>query len=536
MPGRWSAQDVLALAADETSQRAAAGLARRPGPWTGTGAAGDLVWGLCAGSGKNPYQAIVDLTGPAYRCTCPSRKFPCKHALALLLRWAGGAVPDAPEPADYARAWLESRREKTRKSRSSSGTIPASSAPSTDSDRWRTREGAQTTEDPGATGAAGGRAPGQDGSPGQDGAPGQDGGLGGDAVEEQAAGDGVIAAGGRVAAAGASAAARRAEERAQRVAGGFAELREWLKDQVRVGLAASVSAAGAGDTGAVAARMVDAQAPGVAGVLRGLPAVPVAAEGWPARLLSEYARLHLLARAYERLDTLPAGLAAVVRSRVGYTTSRQEVLTRPAVTDRWLVLAVRDLVEGAVPGRRIWLRGRDAGRTAMLLTFAGNGYWQDPETARLRVGTELHADLHYYPGQPPMRALTGERHAAPVRAARPEPVGDIDALLAEWAAGIAADPWLTTWPALLTGTPVPPGLPLPAGQARQAARAPDPDSPAEPWYLVDRTGAAVPLAGQESLWRLLAVSGGDPVTIAGEWHGERLLALTVWHRDEAVPL
>jgi uncharacterized Zn finger protein len=25
----------------------------------------------------------VDLSGPAFRCTCPSRKFPCKHGLAL---------------------------------------------------------------------------------------------------------------------------------------------------------------------------------------------------------------------------------------------------------------------------------------------------------------------------------------------------------------------------------------------------------------------------------------------------------------------
>lgn len=273
-----------------------------------------------------------------------------------------------------------------------------------------------------------------------------------------------------------------------------------------------------GHTATIAARMVDAQAPGVAGVLRGLSAVPASGEDWPGRLLAEYARLHLLARACERLDTLPSGLAAVVRSRIGYTTSRQEVLTAPAVTDHWAVVAVRDLVEGTVPGRRIWLRGRDTGRTAMLLTFAGNGYWQDPETARLRVGTELHADLHYYPGQPPLRALTGERHAAPARAPRPEPAGDIDALLAGWADGLAADPWLTTWPALLTGTPVLPG------------RA------SEPWYLADHAGAALPLAEQESLWTLLAVSGGNPVTVAGEWHGQRLLPLTVWHQNEAVPL
>ena len=121
MPARWSADSVLALAPDDSSRRAAATLAR-PAPWDGAGAAGDLVWGLCAGSGKNPYQVIVDLASPAFKCSCPSRKFPCKHALALLMLWSGGTVPDATEPADYARTWQQARQEKADRPRSSAGT------------------------------------------------------------------------------------------------------------------------------------------------------------------------------------------------------------------------------------------------------------------------------------------------------------------------------------------------------------------------------------------------------------------------------
>lgn len=40
------------------------------------------------GSGPEPYQVSVDLihpNDPTYRCNCPSRKTPCKHALALVL-------------------------------------------------------------------------------------------------------------------------------------------------------------------------------------------------------------------------------------------------------------------------------------------------------------------------------------------------------------------------------------------------------------------------------------------------------------------
>jgi hypothetical protein len=458
MPARWSADSVLDLASDESSRRSATGLGR-PAPWSGTGVAGDVLWGLCAGSGKHPYQTIVDLSGPAYKCSCPSRKFPCKHALGLLLNWANGSVPEESAPADFARAWLDDRRARAEKAQKPfARTVPA---------------GSPLPADPGA-------------------------------VKDQAA------------------AARRAQQRAQRVASGLAELAAWLRDQVSIGLSAAPV-----KTSEIAARMVDAQAPGVATALSGLAAIPAAGQGWPGRLLGEYAQLHLLARAHERLDTLPPDLAATVRSRVGYPTGRKDVLTRPAVIDHWAVLAVRDLVDGAVPGRRVWLRGRESGQWAMLLTFGapgGGGGWQDPDTARLRPGSELHASLHYYPGRPPLRAVAGERHAPPAPVRRPDAAGDADALLSEYAAGLAQDPWLTVWPALLTGTPVPPGSE--PGGGSQGTR----------WHLIDRAGAGLPLAQGESLWTLLAVSGGSPVTVAAEWHPDGLLPLTVWHGDRAVAL
>lgn len=463
MPARWSAESVLDLASDESSRRSAAGLGR-PAPWSGTGIAGDVLWGLCAGSGKNPYQTIVDLSGPGYKCSCPSRKFPCKHALGLLLNWANGSVPEASAPVDFARAWVEDRRARAEKAaKPSDRTVPADSPLAIDSG---------TVKD-------------------------------------------------------AAAAARRAQQRAQRVAGGLAELRSWLSDQVLVGLSATPAH---GHAHQIAARMVDAQAPGVAAALRGVSAVAASGDGWPGRLLGEYAQLHLLAKAHERLDTLPPDLAATVRSRVGYPTSRKDVLTRPAVTDHWTVLGVRDLVEGNVPGRRVWLRGRDSGRWAMLLTFGtpgGAGGWQDPDTARLRPGTELHASLHFYPGQPPMRAVAGERHTQPVPAKCPTGAGGADALLAEYAVGLEQDPWLTVWPALLTGTPT-----LPSRGSGPSAGGPR----GTRWQLIDAAGAALPLAERESLWTLLAVSGGGPVTVAAEWRPDGLLPLTVWHGDQAVVL
>lgn len=442
--GRWGAGQVLALAPDDSSRRAAAALAR-PSSWTGWGASGDLVWGLCAGSGKSPYQAVIDLTGPAYKCSCPSRKFPCKHALALLLSWTNGAVPDVGEPSPYAREWRDIRAASAR---------------------------ARAHERENGAGVSGPR--------------------------DQAA------------------AARRAEQRARRVAAGVAELQVWLRDQIRSGLSGA-QAGGYSRTEPIAARMVDAQAPGLASTLRALGAIPATGDGWPGRLLAEYAQLHLLTRAYDKIDALPPGLAAVVRSRVGYTISREDVLASPAVSDHWQVLALRDLPDEPVPARRTWLRGRHSGRFALLLSFAAGpaGSFRAVPDATLMPGTELDADVHFYPGQPPLRVATGQRRGAPAASRRPDGAAGIAALLDDWAAALEEDPWLTTWPALLAGTP------LLTGQA---------------WHLADSSGAAVPLLGRESLWTLLAVSGGSPVTVAGEWRPDGFLPLTVWHADRAVRL
>ncbi len=43
--------------------------------------------GECKGSGKNPYITSADYVDPAkpvFRCSCPSRQFPCKHSLGLM--------------------------------------------------------------------------------------------------------------------------------------------------------------------------------------------------------------------------------------------------------------------------------------------------------------------------------------------------------------------------------------------------------------------------------------------------------------------
>jgi hypothetical protein len=436
VPARWSVDQVLALAPDAASAAAARKVAAAV-VWMGAGCVSGLVWGRYVGSGTLRYETVVEPGVPAYGCSCPSRKFPCKHALGLLLLWSSGDVPDADEPADYAVAWQQTRAERA------------------------------------AATAARPR---------------------GERDEE--------------------AAARRAARRSERVTAGLAELELWLCDQVRSGLSGVSGTYWHAEP--AAARMVDAQAPGVAATLGRLSAVPASGEGWPQRLLTGYARVHLLARAHTQLDTLPPDLAATVRNYVGYSVTREAVLAEPAVRDQWLVVSVRDIADVAIPARGTYLRGDKTGRWALVLAFDPQGQFGGNLDAAFEAGTALDAELHYYPGRPPLRVAVGARHGEPVAGPPPQPRRRLSELFEEWAAVLALDPWLPEWPAVLCGAPV----------------------PCEPrWRFADETGASVPpQTGGIDPWILAAVSGGAPVTAAGEWSADGFRPLTVWHGETAVPL
>ncbi len=321
------------------------------------------------------------------------------------------------------------------------------------------------------------------------------------------------------------AAARRAEARRDKVSGGLAELELWLGDQVRIGLA-GLPRAGYGHFDAIAARMVDAQAPAVAASLRALPSDLVTAD-WPARALHALGGLHLLARAHRRLDELPDELAATVRSRVGYPVSKDTVRSRPAVHDRWWAMAAIDSVEYQLTTRRVWLRGLDTGRWALWLTVAPPGRDLD---LSVRPGRTYDCAAHFYPGSGQHRALiepplpdpddppVSERTTAEVVATRTWGGDDLAAVGAQLADLLAADPWATRLPVVVAGVPVPP----------MTAGLPGASSAAGSWRIRDAAGRSVPLVdGDGDPWPLVAQAGGEPLQVMGEYDGRRLLPLAV---------
>ncbi|GIF70198.1 hypothetical protein Ais01nite_82330 [Asanoa ishikariensis] len=437
---RWSPDKVLSLAPDQGAAKSGRGLITAA-HWAGQGRFDDMLWGLCRGSGTRPYQVCVDVTGPAYRCTCPSRKIPCKHTLGLLLRWANGGVPDDVSPPEWATEWQAERAARAQR--------------------------------------AGDRA----------------------AKAPRAAGEGL---------ADPAAAARRVQQRSDRVEAGLVELDRWLTDQVEQGLAAAEQA-GYRPFQTMAARLVDAQAPGVAGAVRRLGWVVGVGTNWADRLLGELALLRLLIVAHGRLPALPPGLAATVRTRVGYPVATDDVLAEPELRDRWEVLGRLDTADDRLTSRRTWLRGERSGRFALVLAFAAAGQTLPTD---LEPGTVVDAGLCFYPAAVPRRALVKARYGEPVPAyTTPSGAVPIRAAVAEHARAVAAEPWRESTPMLLADV-----------------------TPTDDGQLVDPAGDAVALhPDDDQPWWLISAAGARPVVVAGEYGHTGFRPLAAWPDGRHVP-
>ncbi|MFT3721860.1 MAG: SWIM zinc finger family protein [Pseudorhodoferax sp.] len=440
--------EVLALAPDAASAKAAKGL-QSIAKWPTVGSNGVAVWGECQGSGSKPYQTQVELGGPAFKCSCPSRKFPCKHGLALMLLRANGQVPEAGEPPAWVSQWLQGRQQKAEQKEAKAAAIAAAPPP-----------------DP-------------------------------ETIARQQA--------------------RREDKRWDKAAAGMQELSLWLQDMVRGGLANL-----AGDAQAraqwhnMAARMVDAQAGGMSARIKDAWALVDGHPGWPRDLLAQLGHWQLVVDAVQRRDALPAPVKADLMAALGWPLDKAEVQAQgEPLMDVWLVAGLRTMErEGRLLERRVWLQGVQSGRTALVLDYSQGGRGFD--TVWL-AGRAYGCALHFYPGQAPLRAIAAQGNAEGLLPAGAVPLA-IEQPLQQLGRRIAANPLQAVQP--LWGAQA--GLRFADGQ----------------WWAIwaDPPGAVPAVIDDDEAWHLLALTGGAPMLLFGEWdigrgHGGSWRLLSAWQAD-----
>jgi hypothetical protein len=385
------------LAPDQGSLAAAAKL-RKAAAWPllGNDAAG-TIFGECQGSGAAPYRVVCSELDYGYNCTCPSRKFPCKHALALMWMRTDGAFAFTAGPLpDWAADWLARRKPGATGPKQAKESAKASAAE------------AEATE----------------------------------AVVEDPK-------------AAARAAAQRERNRAEREASiraGLDELDTWIADALQAGLASFMPAAGE-RCRKIARRLVDAKAQGLAGLVDRLPADVLAApeSARTDRLIERLALLHLIASAYRNQDRLDEMARADIRQVVGWPVTREALLAdigAPRVRDRWMVVnTIAEVQADKLRRLETWLSclGEGSPRFAVLIDFVPISLGKSGMA--YTIGDVFEAELAFYRSTAPLRAIIAAQTAPTLNGTPwPRPSDDVAGAIARLNATLAARPWSDDMP------------------------------------------------------------------------------------------
>ncbi len=311
---------------------------------------------------------------------------------------------------------------------------------------------------------------------------------------------------------------RREAKRGEQVTQGLRDLDEWLTDLLRRGLAEAQKQS-ADFWESRAARLVDDRCPGVARYLRQIAEMNPSQREWTEAVLHRVGRMKLVIEAWHNRDRLTPDLLIQLRTLIGWYQKEAELLSQPGVPGRWLVLGYAEEEENHILGQRVWLREVDSHQWALWLKFTPVRAPVTPDPLP-RPGDWLKAEMVYYAGSYPQRAILKNPayilvpdQEIPVAEPGAASLEEVQERLAE---ALRKNPWQERICEVIEGLrPV------------QTNRG---------WVMVDQRGRAIPLspaftghAGQngEDLWKMLALSGGHPITACGEWDGLNLLPLAV---------
>ncbi|MEM7690519.1 MAG: SWIM zinc finger family protein [Pseudomonadota bacterium] len=404
-----SLDKIERLASDQASLGAAKKLLK-PAKWPllqedGAG----LIWGECQGSGATPYRVVVSELDTGYKCTCPSRKFPCKHALALMWIRADGIAPFSSAAApQWVSDWLSRRRGPSAVTGKPKDDAKKGPKPSIAATALESAPKPLTPED--------------------------------------------------IAKAKAQK-ARNRQKREDLIAGGIAEMEQWIEDQLERGLAGFDQRC-VPDCDTLAKRLVDAKAGGLANRISALPTHLFEADEPRRPIIAARAlsKAYLIGQAYARQDDLPDLLREDVRQAIGWNVTREALASDPShlrMSGQWRVMATRDEVQ---PDRlrriETWLESTSEDRRkAILLDFipvSGGA-----SGTMFECGEVLDAELVFYPSPVPLRAHIAEHRGTQSNSA---PWQGASAILhdqiALWQNAMAQKPWIDAFPISASGVRV----------------------------------------------------------------------------------
>ena len=435
----WSSEKILSMAPDSATARRGEdlGTIRK---WRNLEGNEKALWGECKSSGASFYKTQIDLDGPAFKCNCPSRKFPCKHSIGLFLLYINNseAFRITDEMPPELEEWLGNRKNKS----------PSDSNLD-------------------------------------------------DAALEKAKAD----------------ADKKRQKRLETMASGFDDLEIWLSDLIRQGLATTEGQSYSFWQN-ISARMVDSKIGGVGRKLKAIPLLHGSNTKWPEQILSEFAQLYLMAKGFKKLEQLPELLQSELLTISGINIQKKDLLPQKGVTDEWIVIGLIEGIDDNLNFRRTWLYGGKTQKTVLVLDFSFGDAGYESHWA---AGQSFQAELVYYPSSYPIRAIVKENLGNIGFSSQLIGAETLEYFFKDYAKAIAKNPWILDFPCLLESiTP----------QIKNGEL-----------ILIDKKQKSITAINKGNKgWKLVALSGGHPITVFGEWSGELFIPLSVISEGRIIAL
>ncbi|MDX2245940.1 MAG: SWIM zinc finger family protein [Bacteroidia bacterium] len=423
-------EQILKLAPDESSKKAGQQLAVSS-KWGVKCMHEKALWGECQGSGSTPYRTIIDLQNLAFKCSCPSRKFPCKHGLGLFLLFCNQKnVFTAKETLDpHVAEWINKREAKSEVQHPPKEEKPI------------------------------------------------------DKKAQQ----------------------KRVDAREKKVEAGIEELSIWLKDVVRTGIA-QIPQNPYQFSKNIIARMIDAQATGLAAWLKKIADINFYQEGWQRETTRLLANIYFLCEAYKNKNTLDENWQKELDIQIGWTIPKEEVLVQPPVADQWLVVSKTVESENNLTTEKIYLYGANSSRIGLLLYFyAAHQLPQHVFTS----GSVFSGELCFYPGVLPLRALIRQQSPEKLTFKEVTGVTRLSEMVNLISSRLSENPFQKNIPFVLSKMKI--------------------VFEADNWFLQDETQDIFAIKNTEDLcWNILAISKAAQFSCFGIYENQKIQIHAVW--------
>lgn len=432
-------EQITAIIPDNASLSAGKKLVS--GSWLSLGKSEHFIWGEIKGSSSTPYQTGIDLSEPAFKCSCPSRKFPCKHAIALLFIGAENESRfTSLSPPDWMVQWMANRERKAEQQEAHKSKLPPTEKQVKDAEK-------------------------------------------------------------------------RKEKRRKNVDEGVEEMFLRLNNMLKHGLTSFAI----GDYSfwiEQASRMTNAQAPGLATIMKRCYQMMQKHPSRERRLITELSLLYLLLKSYRNIDTIDSLLKSDVESLIGSIQKKEDLLTSESantITDHWLIFGKykKTYVSDNLTAHYVWLYGLESKRFALILDFVfGNNALNEIYVPN----TYFQGELMYWDSGFPLRAVVKQKEPCldPLEAMRSSRSSfkNWEEMLDYVADVLAVQPWADNIPVRIDQ------VVLTYEQDR--------------WLLLDKNEQVLPLHHLfpvSQIWHILTLSGGYPFNIWGLWDHDEFIIL-----------